>query len=110
MSEATATSIQQDATPLFPLADEKAIEIALNNVELPALTSVSANWDIRARGAYQITPHWFAGFFVSGNDTRNYNFVSAGFSIHYMFRSQPSTVTSPTGLFPEDGLRPFTVP
>ncbi len=103
-------AFQQDATPLFPLADEKAIEIALNNVELPALTSVSANWDIRARGAYQITPHWFAGFFVSGNDTRNYNFVSAGFSIHYMFRSQPSTVTSPTGLFPEDGLRPFTVP
>ncbi len=103
-------AFQQDATPLYPLVNQKAIEIALNDAELPDLTSVSANWDIRGNAAYQITPHWFAGFFVSGNDTRNYNFVSAGFSIHYMFRSQPAAVTAPTGLFPTDGLRPFTVP
>ena len=103
-------AFQQDLTPLFPLPAQKATEIALNNAALPALTSVGANYDIRADVAYQISPHWFAQGFASGNNARNYNAASVGFGIHYMFRSQPSTVTAPTGLFPHDGLRPFTVP
>jgi tetratricopeptide (TPR) repeat protein len=103
-------AFQQDLTPLFPLPAQKAIEIAMNNAALPALTSVGANYDIRARVAYQISPHWFAQGFVSGNNARNYNASTAGFSIHYLFRAQPSTVTAPTGLFPQEGLRPFTVP
>lgn len=103
-------AFQQDATPLFPLAAQKASEIALNNAMLPALTSVGANYDLRVTGAYQLTPHWFAGGFLTGNNSRNYNEVSAGFSIHYMFRAQPNTVTTPTGLFPWSGLRPFSVP
>ncbi|MFP5235859.1 MAG: cellulose synthase subunit BcsC-related outer membrane protein [Acidobacteriota bacterium] len=103
-------AFQQDATPLFPLAAQKASEIALNNAMLPALTSVGANYDLRVTGAYQLTPHWFAGGFLTGNNSRNYNEVSAGFSIHYMFRAQPATVTTPTGLFPWTGLRPFSVP
>jgi len=82
----------------------------LNNAQLPALTSVGPNYNLRATVAYQISPHWFAGGFLSANNSRNYNSVSAGFSIHYMFRTQPSTVTSPTGMFPYDGFRPFTVP
>ncbi|HTX75416.1 MAG TPA: cellulose synthase subunit BcsC-related outer membrane protein, partial [Terracidiphilus sp.] len=103
-------AFQQDATPLFPLASQKAIEIALSNAELPALTTVSGNYNFRTNVAYQIGPHWFAGAFFSANNSRNYNAVSVGFSVHYMFRSQPSTATAPTGLFPTDGLRPFTVP
>lgn len=103
-------AFQQDATPLFPLPGQKAAEIALNNASLPALTSVGANYNLRGNVAYQITPHWFAGGFITGNNSRNYNEVSAGFSIHYMFRAQPATVTTPTGLFPTDGLRPFSVP
>lgn len=103
-------AFQQDATPLFPLAAQKANEIALNNAALPALTSVGANYNLRGTVAYQITPHWFGGGFLTGNNSRNYNEVSAGFSIHYIFRSQPATVTTPTGLFPWGGLRPFSVP
>ena len=101
---------QQDTTPLFPLAGQKPSEIALNNAALPALTSVGANYNLRGTASYQISSHWFAGGFVTANNTRNYAAASAGFSIHYMFREQPSTVTAPTGLFPSDGLRPFTVP
>jgi cellulose synthase operon protein C len=71
---------------------------------------VGANYNVRVNGAYQITPHWFAGGFLTGNNSRNYNEVSAGFSIHYMFRAQPATAATPTGLFPWDGLRPFSVP
>jgi tetratricopeptide (TPR) repeat protein len=103
-------AFQQDATPLFPLATQKASEIGLNNAQLPAMTSVGPNYNLRGTMAYQIGPHWFAGGFLSANNSRNYNSVSAGFSIHYMFRAQPSTVTAPTGMFPSEGLRPFTVP
>ena len=85
---------------------------------LPAKTSVGPNYDLRSQVAYQIGPHWFAGGFFTANNSRNYNSVSAGFSIHFMFRAQPSTATGPTGLFPtgadstrpNDALRPFRVP
>jgi tetratricopeptide (TPR) repeat protein len=103
-------AFQEDVTPLFPLPGQKASEVGLNNAALPALTSVGPNYNLRANGAYQITPHWFAGGFVTANNARNYQAASVGFSIHYMFRAQPSTVTAPTGMFPTDGLRPFTVP
>ena len=77
---------------------------------LPNLTSVSANYDLHSQVAYQIGPHWFAGGYLAANNTRSYNFVSVGFFVRFMFREQPSTATAPTGLFPADGLRPFTVP
>jgi hypothetical protein len=101
---------QQNLTPLFPLAVDKALETALNNAMLPAKTSVGPNYDLRSQVSYQIGPHWFASGFASANNSRNYTSISAGFSIHYMFRSQPSTATAPTGIFPTDGLRPFAVP
>lgn len=103
-------AFQQDPTPLFPLAAQKATEVALNNAELPALTSVGPNYNLRGTVAYQISPHWFASGFLSANNSRNYASVSTGFSIHYLFRAQPSAVTAPTGMFPNDGFRPFTVP
>ncbi|UWZ83027.1 cellulose synthase subunit BcsC-related outer membrane protein [Occallatibacter riparius] len=103
-------AFQTDLTPLYPLPEQKPILIGLNNASLPATTSIGANYDIRANGAYQVSPHWFIEGFASGNNARNYNAATAGFSIHYMFRAQPSTVTAPTGLFPHDGIRPFTVP
>ena len=110
-------AFQTDATPLWPLAVDKALETSMNNAMLPAKTSVGPNFDVRGQVAYQISPHWFAGGFVSANNSRNYDSFSAGFSIHYLFRAQPSTVAGPTGLFPIegqhppfDGMRPFTVP
>jgi tetratricopeptide (TPR) repeat protein len=103
-------AFQQDKTPLFPLAGQKPSLIALNNAALPALTTVGANYNFRAVVAHQLGEHWFIGGFLSANNTSNYNAVSAGFSVHYLFRPQPSTVASPTGLFPSDGFRPFRVP
>jgi tetratricopeptide (TPR) repeat protein len=103
-------AFQQELTSLFPLAAQKATEVGLNNAAIPALTSVGPNYNLRSTVAYQIGPHWFAGGFLSANNSRNYASVSAGFSIHYLFRAQPSTVAGPTGLFPAEGIRPFTVP
>ncbi len=101
---------QENSTPLWPLAQDKPLETSQNNPMLPNLTSVSANYDLRSQVAYQIGPHWFAGGYLSANNTRSYNDVSVGFFVRFMFREQPSAATAPTGLFPWDGLRPFTVP
>jgi hypothetical protein len=103
-------AFQENVAPLWPLAVDKALETAMNNAMLPAKTSVGPNYDFRSQVSYQISPHWFAGGFISANNSRNYSSVSGGFSIHYMFRVQPSTATTPTGIFPSDGVRPFTVP
>jgi tetratricopeptide (TPR) repeat protein len=103
-------AFQQDLTPLWPLAVDKALETAMNNAMLPAKTSVGPNYDLRAQTAYQIGPHWFAGGYLSANNSRNYSTVSTGFFVRYLFRAQPSTAAGPTGVFPTDGLRPFTVP
>ena len=103
-------AFQVDRTPLWPLLADKPLETSQNNPYLPAMTSVGSNYDLRGQIAYQLGPHWFAGGYFGANNTRNYSSASVGFFVRYMFRSQPSTVTSPTGLFPSDGLRPFTVP
>ncbi|MGB8260801.1 MAG: cellulose synthase subunit BcsC-related outer membrane protein [Terracidiphilus sp.] len=95
-------AFQVDKTALFP-----------NNAiteYIPSKTSVGPNYDLRGSVAYQISPHWFAGGAFGANNSRNYSSYSAGFFVRYLFRSQPSTVAGPTGLFPNDGLRPFTVP
>lgn len=101
---------QQGAEPLWPLPAQKGLETSQNNPLLPALTSVSANYDLRSEAAYQINSHWFAGGYFSANDTLNYNAASVGFFVRFLFREQPSTATAPTGLFPWDGMRPFSVP
>jgi tetratricopeptide (TPR) repeat protein len=103
-------AFQQDSTPLWPLAAQKALEVSENNPRLPNLTSVGPNYDLKSEVAYQFSPHWFAGVDVAANNMRNYNFASVGFFVRYTFREQPSAVAAPTGLFPTDGFRPFTVP
>ena len=103
-------AFQENRTPLWPLAVDKSIETGQNNPMLPDMTNVGPNYDLRGQVAYQISPHWFAGGFFGANNTRNYSSASGGFYVRYMFRPQPSTAAGPTGIFPSDGLRPFTVP
>ena len=103
-------AFQENLTPLFPLVAQSSIEVGTGNLALPAKTSVGPNYDLRAHAAYQIGPHWFAGGYFGANNSRNYSSVNTGFFVRYLFRSQPSTVAGPTGLFPTDGFRPFTVP
>jgi tetratricopeptide (TPR) repeat protein len=103
-------AFQEDSTPLWPLAVDKPLETSQNNPMLPAVTSISANYDFRSQMAYQIGPHWFAGAYLAANNTRNYSYSSVGFFVRFMFREQPSAAAAPTGLFPADGPRPFTVP
>ncbi len=103
-------AFQEDSTPLWPLAGDKPLEVSQNNPMLPNVTSVSPNYDFHSQVAYQIHTHWFAGAYFAANNTRNYSYASVGFFVRYTFREQPSTATTPTGLFPADGPRPFTLP
>jgi len=110
MGAAGVQAFSENATPLWPLPAQKATETANNNAMLPNFSSVGANYDLRFEGAYQVTPHWFVGARFEANDSRDYGLGSGSFFIRYVFREQPSTVSGPTGNFPSDGFRPFTVP
>lgn len=80
---------------------------------LAPLTSVGPNYDLRGQVAYALSDHWFVGGFATANNSRNYNNITAGFSVRYLFRSQPGTATGPTGLFLTDdqhAMRPLMVP
>jgi tetratricopeptide (TPR) repeat protein len=103
-------AFQENQTKLFPLSSDTSLETALNNPLLPDKTSVGPNYDVHGQVAYQIGSHWFAGGYLAANNTRNYSSLSTGFFVRFLFREQPSTVSGPTGLFPSDGIRPFTVP
>jgi tetratricopeptide (TPR) repeat protein len=103
-------AFQQDATPLWPLAGDKALETSQNNPMLPNLSNFSPSYDLQSQVAYQIRRHWFIGAYLAANNACNYAYPSVGSFGRYMLRQQPSTVTAPTGLFPADGPRPFTIP
>jgi tetratricopeptide (TPR) repeat protein len=77
---------------------------------LPINSNTGANYGFNSELAYQITDHWFGGGFVSANNTNNYNTITGGFFIRYLFRSQVSGEDYPTGLFPVEGFRPLRVP
>jgi hypothetical protein len=105
-------AFSENAEALAPL--DLGVETnTFDNAKVAALTSVGANFDLRAQVAYAISDHWFVGGFAGANNSRDYTNVNAGFSVRYLFRSQPSTVAGPTGLFQTDdahALRPLTVP
>ena len=103
-------AFQENSAPLWPLAEDKAFETAQNNPYLPNVTAVSGNYDVHGQAAYQFSPHWFLGGYVAANNSRDYTYTSVGFFVRFLFREQPFTATSPTGLFPAEGMRPFSVP
>ena len=73
-------------------------------------SNTGANYGFNSEAAYRITEHWYAGGYLSANNTNNYNTVSGGFFVRYLFRPQFGTDEYPTGLFPVEGFRPLRVP
>jgi tetratricopeptide (TPR) repeat protein len=102
-------AFSEDSTAYFPL--DLATQIAQGNLYYPGQTSVGGNYDLQAQVAYAITDHWFVGAYLDANNSRDYVSTQGGFSVHYMFRPQPSLGDrGPTGLFPVGGVRPLKVP
>jgi len=86
---------------------------SLNNTacaNTPLSTNIGANYNLDLQGSYRIADHWYIGGFLSGNNTSNYNTVSGGFFVRYLFKSQVPAPDYPTGLFPHDGFRALRVP
>ena len=101
-------SFQEDAQAFFPL--DRGIQTANGNLFFPTNSNTGGNYSINAEGAYKIQEHWYAGGFLSANNTNNYNTVTGGFFVRYLFRPQYGNDDTPTGLFPVEGFRPLRVP
>jgi tetratricopeptide (TPR) repeat protein len=103
-------AFQQQSVPFFPL--DSLLQTVNNNPYYAAQTVVSGNYDFHSEVAYHLTDHWYAGAFLSMNNTRSYNTQTVGFYVRFLIRPQISTenANGPTGLYPWDGLRPYLAP
>jgi hypothetical protein len=88
-------AFQQDSVPFFPL-DYSTLELPNNSPSYSAQSVVSGNYDFKGEVSYHLSDHWFAGGFLSLNNTRDYNSQVAGFFVRWMY--------------PWDGLRPYLAP
>ena len=113
-------TFQEDSEPYYPL-DQSLQTGALTGCTLASITSktcgvyplnsnTGANYAVTAQGSYHVADHWYIGAYATGNNTNNYNTISGGFFVRYLFRTQYPTEDYPTGLFPIDGFRPLRVP
>jgi cellulose synthase operon protein C len=101
-------TFQEDKAPFYPL--DQPLEVGSANAQFPLNSNTGFNYALNMEGSYRIADHWYVGGFISGNNTNNYNTVSGGFSVRYLFKPQFPTETTPAGLFPSTGFRPLRVP
>jgi tetratricopeptide (TPR) repeat protein len=102
-------SFQSGSAPYFPL--DRAIETSSGNLTYAATTNTGPSYSVNAEGSYRIYDNWYVGGFLNGNNTNNYNTVTGGFFVRYLFQPQnPSEDAPPTGIFPLEGFRPLRVP
>jgi hypothetical protein len=112
-------TFRQDAAPIFPL--DSALQAGFSpcgNLGVqtyscgfyPSNVTTGFNYSVTSEVAYLLAEHWFAGGFVTANNTYNYHDVSAGFSFRYTFRKQAESDGRPTGLFANHGLRRLQIP
>jgi tetratricopeptide (TPR) repeat protein len=102
-------AFQQDSVPFFPL-DYSTLELPNNSPSYSAQSVVSGNYDFKGEVSYHLSDHWFAGGFLTLNNTRDYNSQVAGFFVRWMTKPQVESDAGPTGLYPWDGLRPYLAP
>ncbi len=115
-------AFQQDTALFFPLDPglQAGVQTALACTlaqtaartcgQYPVSATTGFNYNVNSEVSYLAGEHWYLGGFVSGNNTNNYNTVSAGFFFRYTFRKQHASEGHPTGLFPVSGFRPLQIP
>ncbi len=110
MGAVGAQAFQEDSTPLWPLAGDKPLETSQNNPMLPNVTSVSAQLRLSQPGGLSDQPALVRRRLPRGQQ-------HAQLHLHLGRLLRPLHVPRaalhshrPTGLFPWDGIRPFTVP
>jgi len=117
-------AFEQDEAPFYPL--DPALQtnfVPSNGVtcsaaqtpsyncgEYPLTETTAFNYVAKAEASYRFAEHWFAGAFLSANNSNNYNNIAAGFFFRFVFRAQHSPEGYPAGLFQVDGLRSLQIP
>jgi hypothetical protein len=101
-------TFQEAAAPYYPL--DLPLQTGSGNLQYPLNSNTGLNYNFNSEGAYRVADHWYVGGFLSANNTNNYNTVSGGFFVRYLFKPQLPTEEYPTGLFPTAGFRPLRVP
>jgi cellulose synthase operon protein C len=101
-------TFQEDTAPYFPL--DRPLQTGFGNPMYPQNSNTGLNYAVNSEAAYQVADHWYVGGFLVANNTNNYNTVSGGFFVRYLFKSQYPTENGPTGIFPISGFRPLRVP
>jgi len=102
-------TFQEERAPYFPL--DRPLQTASGNAYFPQNSDTGLNYSIDSEGSYRVADHWYVGGFLVANNTRNYNMVSGGFFVRYLFKSQVPTENGPKGTFPPNtGFRPLRVP
>ena len=101
-------SFQEDAAPYYPL--DLAIETGSGNAQMPVNSNTGLNYAFNTEESYRVADRWYLGGLLAANNTNNYNTVSGGFFVRYLFKPQQPTESYPTGLFPSSGFRPLRVP
>ncbi|MDE3104179.1 MAG: BCSC C-terminal domain-containing protein [Acidobacteriota bacterium] len=101
-------TFQEDKAPYYPL--DLSLQTGSGNAQFPLNSNTGLNYALSAEGSYRVGDHWYVGGYITGNNTNNYNTVSGGFFVRYLFKPQVDADNGPTGLFPSDGFRPLQVP
>ncbi len=101
-------TFQEATAPYFPL--DRALETSSGNAMYALNSNTGLNYSLISEGSYRIADHWYAGGFLSANNSRDYNTVTGGFFVRYLFKQQVANEDGPTGLFPVTGFRPLRVP
>jgi tetratricopeptide (TPR) repeat protein len=101
-------TFQEATEPYYPL--DLFLQTGHGNPYYPQNSNTGLNYAITSEASYKVVDHWYVGGFINGNNTNNYNTVSGGFFVRYLFKPQPDVENGPTGLFPTSGFRPLRVP
>jgi predicted Zn-dependent protease len=97
-----------DFAALYPI--DPVLETAAAGAGYAPTTTTGVNYAANAQASYRFAHHWYFGGFVTGNNSNDYDSVTGGFFLRYLFHDQPSAEDAPTGLFPAEGIRPLLVP
>jgi hypothetical protein len=101
-------TFQEAKAPYYPL--DLFLQTGSSNPFYGLNSNTGLNYLINMQASYRIVDHWYVGGFIAGNNTNNYNTISGGFSVRYLFKTQPQSEDGATGLFPSTGFRPLRIP
>jgi tetratricopeptide (TPR) repeat protein len=102
-------TFQEESAPYYPL--DRPLQTGSGNAYYSQQSDTGLNYSLDTEGTYRVAEHWYVGGFLSANNTRNYNMVSGGFFVRYLFKTQVPTEDGSKGLFPTNtGFRPLRVP